>query len=208
MYLCAADARRHRRSRSSSRTPAGSAASSSSRPPASACTTGASASASTPATPRRTARGRRPPHTLSPALVTRPDGSLRAVIGTMGGDSQPQILVQLLAGSLRHGESPGGRSRAPGGPSSGTHRVRHVDGTRGRRGAGRGTTRPPGGTGPRASGATPCAAAGPRGATASATPRSSSHRRLARGHRRPTVARRRAPATDAPRPRCGAAAGS
>jgi gamma-glutamyltranspeptidase/glutathione hydrolase len=41
--------------------------------------------------------GKRPPHTLSPALVTRPDGSVRAVLGTMGGDSQPQILLQVLA---------------------------------------------------------------------------------------------------------------
>jgi gamma-glutamyltranspeptidase/glutathione hydrolase len=56
--------------------------------------------------------GRRPPHTLSPALVTRPDGSLRAVLGTMGGDSQPQILVQLLARLLRNGESPGRAVRA------------------------------------------------------------------------------------------------
>ena len=41
--------------------------------------------------------GRRPPHTLSPLVVTRPDGALHAVLGTMGGDAQPQILLQLLA---------------------------------------------------------------------------------------------------------------
>jgi gamma-glutamyltranspeptidase/glutathione hydrolase len=57
--------------------------------------------------PAAFAPGRRPPHTLSPALVTRPDGSLRAVLGTMGGDSQPQILVQLLARLLAVGASPG-----------------------------------------------------------------------------------------------------
>jgi gamma-glutamyltranspeptidase/glutathione hydrolase len=51
--------------------------------------------------------GRRPPHTLSPALVTRPDGTLRHVIGTMGGDSQPQILLQLLARLLATRQSPG-----------------------------------------------------------------------------------------------------
>jgi gamma-glutamyltranspeptidase / glutathione hydrolase len=50
--------------------------------------------------------GRRPPSTLSPALVTRPDGSLHTVLGTMGGDSQPQILLQLLARLLAAGESP------------------------------------------------------------------------------------------------------
>lgn len=48
--------------------------------------------------------GVRPPHTLAPALVTAPDGTMKAVLGTMGGDSQPQILLQLLARFL------GGRS--------------------------------------------------------------------------------------------------
>jgi gamma-glutamyltranspeptidase/glutathione hydrolase len=51
--------------------------------------------------------GRRPSHTLCPTLVTRPDGSLAAVVGTMGGDGQPQILLQLLARSLFNGQSPG-----------------------------------------------------------------------------------------------------
>ncbi|MDQ3145846.1 MAG: gamma-glutamyltransferase, partial [Actinomycetota bacterium] len=51
--------------------------------------------------------GRRPPSTLAPALLTHPDGSLAAVLGTMGGDSQPQILLQLMARLLHHGESPG-----------------------------------------------------------------------------------------------------
>ncbi len=50
--------------------------------------------------------GRRPSHTLSPALVTRPDGSLAHVIGTMGGDVQPQILLQLLARLLVSKEDP------------------------------------------------------------------------------------------------------
>jgi gamma-glutamyltranspeptidase / glutathione hydrolase len=57
--------------------------------------------------------GRRPPHTLSPALVHTPDGRLRAVIGTQGGDAQPQILLQLLARLLRHGESPAHAVAAP-----------------------------------------------------------------------------------------------
>ncbi|HUQ39908.1 MAG TPA: gamma-glutamyltransferase [Acidimicrobiales bacterium] len=57
--------------------------------------------------PAELAPGRRPPHTLSPALVTAPDGSLAALLGTMGGDSQPQILLQLLARHLAAGESPG-----------------------------------------------------------------------------------------------------
>lgn len=60
-----------------------------------------------PGHPALYAPGRRPPHTLAPALVTRPDGALRMVLGAMGGDSQPQILLQLLHRILRLGQSPG-----------------------------------------------------------------------------------------------------
>ena len=49
--------------------------------------------------------GRRPPHTLSAALATR-DGSLLSVFGTMGGDAQPQILLQVAARLFHHGQSP------------------------------------------------------------------------------------------------------
>ncbi|HWG74337.1 MAG TPA: gamma-glutamyltransferase [Acidimicrobiales bacterium] len=57
--------------------------------------------------------GRRPPHTLSPLALTAPDGGLAAVTGTMGGDSQPQILLQLLARVLHAGEDPGVAVAAP-----------------------------------------------------------------------------------------------
>ena len=50
---------------------------------------------------------RRPSHTLSPVAVTHPNGSLCAVAGTMGGDGQPQVLLQLLARSLFSGQQPG-----------------------------------------------------------------------------------------------------
>lgn len=50
--------------------------------------------------------GRRPPHTLCPALATRPDGSLAGVFGTMGGDAQPQILLQVAARLFAHRRSP------------------------------------------------------------------------------------------------------
>lgn len=50
--------------------------------------------------------GRRPPHTLAPALVQRTDGTLRAVLGTMGGDTQPQVVLQLLARLLVADEDP------------------------------------------------------------------------------------------------------
>jgi gamma-glutamyltranspeptidase/glutathione hydrolase len=46
---------------------------------------------------------RRPPHTLAPTLVTRADGSLAAIVGSAGGDAQPQIVAQLLARILLGG---------------------------------------------------------------------------------------------------------
>jgi gamma-glutamyltranspeptidase / glutathione hydrolase len=49
--------------------------------------------------------GRRPPHTLCPAMATS-EGALRAVFGTMGGDAQPQILLQLAARLFHYGQSP------------------------------------------------------------------------------------------------------
>lgn len=66
-----------------------------------------------PGHPAEYGPGRRPPHTLAPALVTRPDGSLRAVLGTMGGDAQPQVVLQLLARLLVAGEEPGDAVAAP-----------------------------------------------------------------------------------------------
>ena len=52
------------------------------------------------------APGVRPPHTLVPAMAVR-DGQLVSVFGTMGGDAQPQILLQLIVRLFHHGESPG-----------------------------------------------------------------------------------------------------
>jgi gamma-glutamyltranspeptidase/glutathione hydrolase len=49
--------------------------------------------------------GHRPPHTLCPAMATS-DGALRAVFGTMGGDAQPQILLQLAARLFHYSQSP------------------------------------------------------------------------------------------------------
>ncbi len=50
--------------------------------------------------------GRRPPHTLLPMAATRDDGSLASVFGTMGGDAQPQIMLQIAARLFHHGQSP------------------------------------------------------------------------------------------------------
>ena len=56
---------------------------------------------------------RRPPSTLAPALATNQDGSLRAVFGTMGGDAQPQVVLQIAARVLGAGQSPGDAIAAP-----------------------------------------------------------------------------------------------
>lgn len=66
-----------------------------------------------PGHPARYGPGRRPPSTLAPALVTTADGAPRAALGTMGGDSQPQVLLQLLVRWLRDGVAPGRAMVAP-----------------------------------------------------------------------------------------------
>jgi gamma-glutamyltranspeptidase/glutathione hydrolase len=58
-----------------------------------------------PGHPAELGPNRRPPHTLSPALATSA-GALAAVFGTMGGDAQPQILLQVAARLFLHGQSP------------------------------------------------------------------------------------------------------
>jgi gamma-glutamyltranspeptidase / glutathione hydrolase len=57
--------------------------------------------------------GRRPPHTLSPLAATRPGGDLDAVLGTMGGDAQPQVLLQLLVRIFALGQEAGPAVSAP-----------------------------------------------------------------------------------------------
>ena len=56
--------------------------------------------------PAEVGPGRRPPHTLSPMLVTGAGGELTHLVGAMGGDQQPQIISQLLARLLRAGQDP------------------------------------------------------------------------------------------------------
>jgi gamma-glutamyltranspeptidase/glutathione hydrolase len=46
-------------------------------------------------------------------LVTTPDGALTHLVGAMGGDAQPQIIVQLLARLLRAGHDPARAITAP-----------------------------------------------------------------------------------------------
>lgn len=67
-----------------------------------------------PGHPAEYGAGKRPPHTLAPALVTHADGRLRTVLGTMGGDAQPQIVLQMLASLLLFDQDSGravGRAR-------------------------------------------------------------------------------------------------
>jgi gamma-glutamyltranspeptidase/glutathione hydrolase len=59
-----------------------------------------------PGHPAEYGAGRRPPHTLAPALLTDPAGSFRAALATRGGDLQPQVLLQLLARVYAASESP------------------------------------------------------------------------------------------------------
>jgi gamma-glutamyltranspeptidase/glutathione hydrolase len=65
-----------------------------------------------PGHPAEYGPGRRPPHTLCPALATR-DGELAAVFGTMGGDAQPQILLQLATRLFATGEGVADAIAAP-----------------------------------------------------------------------------------------------
>ena len=62
-----------------------------------------------PDSPNVISGGKRPAHTLMPCAVFEKD-RLRAVIGTMGGSSQPQILAEVLL-RLRLGDDPRARRR-------------------------------------------------------------------------------------------------
>jgi gamma-glutamyltranspeptidase/glutathione hydrolase len=63
--------------------------------------------------PNVIAPGKRPFHTLCPAMVLRPDRSLLMVVGTPGGDGQPQTLVQVITNVLQFGLTPQQAVEAP-----------------------------------------------------------------------------------------------
>src|SRR5262249_21264682 len=75
--------------------------------------------------------GRRPPHTLSPLLITESLTGLDTVLGTMGGDAQPQVLLQLIVRLLALGQAPGQAIAAPrrAGSSEGPARPAHPPGS-------------------------------------------------------------------------------
>ena len=65
-----------------------------------------------PGHPNEYTPGRRPLHTLSPTLWTR-DGRLTMLLGTRGGQFQPQLLVQMIAASLHANMPPDAAQVAP-----------------------------------------------------------------------------------------------
>jgi gamma-glutamyltranspeptidase/glutathione hydrolase len=56
--------------------------------------------------PQIIAPGKRPFHTLQPVMVLNQDGSPYMVVGTPGGDGQPQTVVQVLNNILLFGMAP------------------------------------------------------------------------------------------------------
>jgi gamma-glutamyltranspeptidase/glutathione hydrolase len=80
--------------------------------------------------PNEAGRGKRPLHTLAPTLWTR-DGRLSLLLGTQGGDQQPQYLSQMAALMLHAGLSPMDAQRFPRWhietPSRLTHSSVHVE---------------------------------------------------------------------------------
>ncbi|MDP3985079.1 MAG: gamma-glutamyltransferase, partial [Acidimicrobiia bacterium] len=62
--------------------------------------------------PNCLAPGHRPLHTLSPSLWTR-NGSLACLLGTRGGDYQPQLLLQMAVRLFHGGVEPGDAQSRP-----------------------------------------------------------------------------------------------
>ena len=62
--------------------------------------------------PNRLEGGKRPMHTLIPAMATR-DGELSFVFGTRGADGQPQTQFQLISNIVDHGLNPQEAVEAP-----------------------------------------------------------------------------------------------
>jgi len=63
--------------------------------------------------PNRVAPGKRPYHTLTPLMALRQDGSLGFTLGTPGGDSQTQSLLQIMNNMLLFGMAPQEAIEAP-----------------------------------------------------------------------------------------------
>ena len=63
--------------------------------------------------PNVVAPGKRPYHTLTPMMALNEDGSLAFTLGTPGGDSQPQSLIQIVNNIYLFGMTPQEAIEAP-----------------------------------------------------------------------------------------------
>ena len=63
--------------------------------------------------PNQVAPGKRPYHTLTPLLATTPEGALAFTLGTPGGDSQVQSLMQIMNNRALFGMTPQAALEAP-----------------------------------------------------------------------------------------------
>ncbi len=66
-----------------------------------------------PGHPNIIAPGKRPYHTLTPMMALRGDGSFAFTLGTPGGDSQPQSLLQIVNNFTLFGMTPQAAIEAP-----------------------------------------------------------------------------------------------
>jgi len=63
--------------------------------------------------PNQVAPGKRPYHTLSPMMALYPDGEFAFTLGTPGGDSQTQTIIQITQNMLMFGMTPQQAIEAP-----------------------------------------------------------------------------------------------
>ena len=77
--------------------------------------------------PNIIAPGKRPYHTLTPMMALRADGSFAFTMGTPGGDSQPQSLLQIVNNMVHFGMTPQSAIEAPRFRSYGGRRVAMED---------------------------------------------------------------------------------
>ena len=66
-----------------------------------------------PGHPNVIAAGKRPYHTLTPMMALNGDGSFAFTLGTPGGDSQPQSLLQIVNNLVHFGMTPQAAIEAP-----------------------------------------------------------------------------------------------
>ena len=80
-----------------------------------------------PGHPNVVAPGKRPYHTLTPMMALHGDGTFAFTLGTPGGDSQPQSLLQIVNNLVHFGMTPQAAIEAPRFRSYGGFRVAFED---------------------------------------------------------------------------------